>query len=56
MRVARFRLWISSTQTRLVRASRQTPQTASVMSVVFRRRAGGIPRRLAYGEQNVTSG
>src|ERR1019366_4533339 len=38
-RVPRLMLWISSTQTRVVAASRQTPQTASSTSVTLERRA-----------------
>lgn len=47
MRVARETLWISSTAIRWVRVSMQTPQTASMMSVMFARRMVGRPRNRA---------
>ena len=46
-RVAMLRLWISSTQTTLVRVSVQTPQTASMMSVMLARRVSGRHRNRA---------
>ena len=45
--VPRFRLWISSTRTRSVRASMRTWQTASAMSVAFARVRSGRPRNRA---------
>jgi hypothetical protein len=46
-RVAMLRLWISSTQTTLVRVSAHTPQAASMMSVMLARRVSGGPRNQA---------
>ena len=46
-RVAMLRLWISSTQTTLVLASAQTPQAASMMSVMLARWVSGMPRNRA---------
>jgi hypothetical protein len=46
-RVAMLRSWISSTQTTLVQVSVQTPQTASMMSVMLDRRVSGRPRNRA---------
>jgi len=45
-RVAVLRLW-SSTATKVTRASRLTPQTASAMSVILPRRESGSPRNRA---------
>jgi hypothetical protein len=46
-RVPRLRLWISSTQIRVVAASRLTPQTASSTSVMLERRVSGRPKNRA---------
>jgi len=42
-----LRLWISSTHTTVVLVSAQTPQTASMMSVMLARRVTGMPRNRA---------
>jgi hypothetical protein len=46
-RVAMLRLWISSTQMAAVLVSVQTPQTASMMSVMLARLVSGRPRNRA---------
>jgi hypothetical protein len=53
LRVASWRLCISSTQTTLTLASTATPQTASITSVMFARAVSGRPRNRANSTASI---
>jgi len=53
LRVDSFRLWISSTQIRLTRASTAMPQTASITSVMLARGRMGMPRKRANSTASI---